>query len=167
MIVIFLRLVILKEKNNFKLTPNKILLIFKVFFFKYFVEMTTQQKQISEQIRYLQERINASKPKPVTSEEINAKIKDLQEQLFRPSEINWLIITLQKQLNSYEEISSRSKDIDEIIKSLGESKEEYLQKIIDEEQNIIRFLMDEQIKHFKRRDELWEMLQLIRVNKED
>ena len=129
--------------------------------------MTTQQKQISEQIKDLQERINAFKPKPVTSEEINAKIKDLQEQLFRPSEINWLIITLQKQLNSYEEISSRSKDIDEIIKSLGESKEEYLQKIIDEEQNIIRFLMDEQIKHFKRRDELWEMLQLSRVNKED
>ena len=48
----------------------------------------TTEKTISEQIKDLQERINASKPKPVTSEEINAKIKDLQEQLSRPSEIN-------------------------------------------------------------------------------
>ena len=134
----------------------------------------TTTKTIDEQIKSLKKQI---KPKPISGEEIDARIKDLEEQLDnslkRPTQekqIDELIKSLQKQLDAYQEPPSRAKQIDKQIKSLQEQingcNETYLTKIekaIDEEKNIISQLIDEQLKHQKRMEELEETLRLMQL----
>ena len=85
-------------------------------------------------------------------------------------QIDNMIESLQKQLDAYQEPPSQEEQIDKQIKSLREQingcNETYLTKIekaIDEEKNIISQLIDEQLKHQKRMEELQETLRLMQL----
>ena len=115
--------------------------------------MTTQEKTIDEQIKDLEEQLD-------NSLKISTQSKQIDE----------MINSLQNQLNTYEETSSQSERIDAQIKFLQEQidgcNETYLTKIekaIDEEKNIISHLIDEQLKHQTRMEELQEIRQLMQL----
>ena len=85
-------------------------------------------------------------------------------------QIDEMINSLQKQLDAYQEPPSQAEQIDNMIKSLQEQidgcNETYLTKIekaIDEEKNIISHLIDEQLKHQTRMEELQEIRQLMQL----
>ena len=85
-------------------------------------------------------------------------------------QIDNMIKSLQEQLDAYQEPPSQAEQIDAQIKSLQEQidgcNESYLTKIekaIDEEKNIISHLIDEQLKHQKRMEELQETLRLMQL----
>ena len=85
-------------------------------------------------------------------------------------QIDNMIKSLQKQLDSAPKRPTLSDQIDAQIKSLREQindcNETYLTKIekeIEEEKNIISHLIDEQLKHQTRLEELQEILRLTQL----
>ena len=113
--------------------------------------MTTQAEQIDNMINSLQKQLDAYQKPPSQAEQIDNMINSLQ-----------------KQLDAYQKPPSQAEQIDTQIKSLQEQidgcNETYLTKIekaIDEEKNIISHLIDEQLKHQTRMEELQEIRQLM------
>ena len=110
----------------------------------------TTEKTIDELIDEVEKQLNQE---PITGEQLDIMIEEMQ-----------------KQLDAYQEPPSRAEQIDTQIKSLQEQidgcNETYLTKIekaIDEEKNIISHLIDEQLKHQTRMEELQEIQQLMQL----
>ena len=109
------------------------------------------EKTINEQIKDLQERINASKPKPVTSEKsINEQIEDLQRRLNKdkPKSINEQIEDLRRRI--------RGDEREDLLEESAKQNEEYildLSKRIEEKRIILNYMLDELIKLREQRKE--------------
>ena len=100
------------------------------------------------------------------SPQVDNMVKNIQEQLVvyqeppsQEEQIDNMIKSLQKQLNDYYEHPIQEEKISEFNQSYSTK----IEKAIDEEKNIISRLIDEQLKHQTRMEELQEIQQLMQL----